>query len=252
MKLGFQISSLRPCLRTPEEVEESVARLTAMGWREMQIQWIDPAVPDEAAAEIFARHGVRVIGVQDKTGAVFQNLERMLAQNRLWGGELLTVSGIPAENFLPDGLAAFAEQLRALAARLAGEGMRLSFHPVWTDFAPAEGLPAALRLLDALPEMELTLCVYHAVKAGLDPCALLRRYAGRVSVVHLKNSAVLPDGREVLMPVGQGNIDWPPILAACRETGVRFVLAEQERWEKDPFLCMEESFTYLTGLGLVP
>ncbi|MGI5893312.1 MAG: sugar phosphate isomerase/epimerase family protein [Candidatus Merdivicinus sp.] len=250
MKMGFQISSVRAYLSEPKQTQETIQKLACMGWKEMQMQWIAPEVPDEVVAESLKQNGIHAIGVQDKTDAVRQNLERMITQNHLWGGRYLTTSGIPADCFTTEGLKCFAEELQKLEQRLQSEGMLLTFHPIYSDYVPVDGKPAAEILLDLMPEMQLTLCVYHAVKGAVDPCRLLRKYAGRTDIVHLKNSVVLSDGREALMPVGQGNINWPPILDVCRETGVKWVLAEQERWEKDAFLCMKESYDYLKGLEL--
>ena len=46
--------------------------------------------------------------------------------------------------------------------------------------------------------------------------------------------------------------DWSADLVACRETGVRWAFAEQERWEKDAFLCMRESLDAMRAWGFEP
>jgi sugar phosphate isomerase/epimerase len=56
-----------------------------------------------------------------------------------------------------------------------------------------------------------------------------------VEFVHFKDYCIAPDGSETLVPVGQGVTDWSAAVDACRETGVRWAFAEQERWEKDAF-----------------
>lgn len=248
-RIGYQISSLRPKLTTAEEVREALGNLSAMGYKVLQIQWIAPSVPDEAVAEALRENGMVCLGVQDRYTAVRENWDRMVAQNRLWGGADLCISGIPAEDMTVSGLECYAAELTAMAEKLAGEGMTLSFHPVWADYAPVEGLSALDRLLELVPQMGLTLCVYHAAKVGRDPVELLERYQGRVRFVHCKDYRPGEDG-DVLTPTGQGVVDWPPILAACQRTGVPYVLAEQERWEKDPFLCARESLEYLRAQGL--
>ena len=55
-----------------------------------------------------------------------------------------------------------------------------------------------------------------------------------------------------LVPVGQGVTDWSAAVDACRETGVRWAFAEQERWEKDAFLCMRESLDAMRAWGFDP
>lgn len=251
MELGFQVSSLKPCLTSKEEVFSSFEKLHQIGYRAVQIQWISPQVPDEAVAEALDRFSLSCIAVQDFYTEVLSNLERYRTQNRLWKSRYMTVSRIPQEYFSAEGLPKFAHELRRLAELFGQDGVTLSFHPVSGDYAPIDGQCAVDKLMDLLPsEIQLTLCLYHTIHGGQDPCDFLRRYSGRVDLVHFKNSAVFPDGEEFLVPVGQGNIDWPPILRACWETGVKWGFAEQERWRKDPFVCAEESYRYLVENGV--
>jgi sugar phosphate isomerase/epimerase len=45
--------------------------------------------------------------------------------------------------------------------------------------------------------------------------------------IHLKDYAVASNAPH-FAEVGSGNLDWPRILAACRETGVEWYIVEQD------------------------
>lgn len=248
--IGYQLSSLKPLLCSAEEARAALRRLREIGYHTLQIQWISPEVPDEAVADSLLENGMGCLGVQDRYPAIREGFDRFVRQNRLFGGRDLCISGIPPENFSAEGITAYAAELGRMLQRLNEEGMTLSFHPVFTDYAGVDGAPALDRLMDALPSLRLTLCIYHVVRAGLDPVALLERYRGRVDIVHFKDYAAGPDGEACLVPTGQGEIDWPPVFDACHRTGVRWGLAEQERWRKDPFLCAQESRHYILKNGI--
>lgn len=247
MELGFQVSSLKPVLTTEQEVFTAFERLREIGYRDLQNQWISRDVPDEAVAEAMEQYGLRCVAVQDFYTDVAADLDRYRTQNRLWHSRYMTVSRIPREYFSADGLTQYAQKLREMADIFREDGVMLTFHPVKDDYAPIDGVCAVDRLMALLPEdIQVTACLYHTIRGGQDPIEFLRRYRGRVDLVHFKNAALSPDGEEYLVPVGQGNIDWPPILRACRESGVKWGFAEQERWKKDPFVCAQESWQYLT------
>lgn len=249
--IGYQISSLKPLLTTPGEVYAALKRLHGMGFRALQLQWIHPSVPDTEVAHALREWDMVCLGVQDRYPAVRENWDRMVAENRLWGGTDLCISGIPPEDMTVSGLERYAAELTTMLEKLEKEGMTLSFHPVGADYAPVEGVPALDRLLELVPRMGLTFCVYHAAKVGRDPVEVLEKYQGRVNIVHCKDYR--PGEKEdTLTPTGQGVVDWPPILAACQRTGVPYALAEQERWDKDPFLCAWESLEFLKAQGLEP
>ncbi len=249
--LGYQASSLKAYLTTPEDVLDTFRKLHAIGYRHVQLQWIDRAVPLEATRDALHASGLACIGTQDAYTDVLADLAYYIRMNKLWGSSALCVSSFPREQMNREGIAAFIKQLEELEKRLAQEGIALTFHPLWHNYACAGGIDLQEAIASAAQgRIGLTLCVHHIVRAGLSPVAYLKRFAGRVEVCHFKDSALFPDGREHLVPVGQGRIDWPPVFSACHETGVKWGLAEQENWQKDAFECAREAYEYITAQGI--
>ena len=249
--LGYQASSLKAYLTTLEDVLSTFRRLRGMGYRHLQLQWIDQAVPLEYTADALRETGLTCIATQDSFREVRDHLDYFVKMNRLWGSKSLCISTLTQEQMTPEGLRDFAAEMGRIARTLGEQGISLTFHPLWYNFQPGDGASAVDKIMDLLPQdVGLTLCVYHAMRAGQDPVALLERYSGRVEICHFKDSVLLPDGKEVLVPVGQGRIDWPPVFAACHRTGVKWGLAEQESWQKDAFVCAKESLDYISECGI--
>ncbi len=70
-------------------------------------------------------------------------------------------------------------------------------------------------------------------------------------MIHLKDMAVLADRSQRLAEVGEGNLNWPPLLEACREAGVVWYLVEQDNcYESDPFDCLHTSLKNLRAMDL--
>ncbi len=240
MKLGVQVSSLKPVLLTPEQVEQAFARLGEMGCRWVQLQWIDPAVSPEDIAAALNRQGLRSVSVQDFCTAVRENPEYYVTLNQRTGGRWLCVSRIPEACKSPEGLDRFAGELEALNQTLAPLGQQVCFHPVSGDFQAVPGRDAVEILLEALPWMPLCLDLYHLNRCCGDMPGYIRRHAGRICMVHFKDSR---DGR--LVPAGQGDTPWAGVAQACREAGVEYAFVEQETWDGDPFQCLQEALDWL-------
>ena len=51
MKIGIQVSSLKPLLLDAAQVKAAFAKLRDLGCGVVQLQWIDPSVPPEVIAE---------------------------------------------------------------------------------------------------------------------------------------------------------------------------------------------------------
>ena len=240
MELGIQVSSLKPLLNTPEQVDQVFARMAQMGCRWVQLQWIDPAVSPEDIAAALNRHGLRSVSVQDFCTSIRETLEYYVNLNQRTGGRWLCVSRIPEECKSLQGLAAFALELEALNEKISPLGQQVCFHPVSADFQAVPGLDAVEVLLEKLPWMPLCLDLYHLNRCCGDMPGYIRRHAGRICMVHFKDSR---DGR--LVPPGQGDTPWEGVAQACRDAGVEYAFVEQETWDGDPFQCLQEALGWL-------
>lgn len=240
MKTGIQVSSLKPLLSTPEQVAAAFAKAAALGCRYVQLQWIDPAVPPEDIAGALAENGIKSVSVQDFYETVLKDFEYYVNLNTLTGGKWLCVSRIPERLKSPEGLDAFVWELRAMQKKLDPFGQTLCFHPVSADFAAVPGMGAVEYILDQMPGLDVCLDLYHLNRCCDDMPAFIRRYAGRVCMVHFKDSV-----GETLVPAGQGDVNWAGVVKACLESNVPYGFVEQERWSRDPYGCLQEAMTWL-------
>lgn len=245
MKTGIQVSSFKPVLTSENEVKTAFARMASMGCRWVQTQWIDPSVPIPFIARILRETGIQSVSVQDFFVKIQAEQDYYFTLNHLTGGTWMCVSRIPDDLKTQDGLEAYIARLRSMAAELAKTGQKLCFHPVSADFAPIDGLDPVEYLLDHMPELFVCFDLYHLHKTGRDMVVWLKKYAGRVCMVHFKDYKILPDGTQALVPAGQGVIDWTGVVDACVETGVEYGFVEQESWEGDPFDRLGEAFSWL-------
>lgn len=237
MELGIQVSSLKPLLGTAEQVELACQKMAALGCRTVQLQWIDPAVPIESVAESCRRAGLNSVSVQDFYVLAAENFEYYVNLNALTGGTWLCVSRIPRDRSLET----FARELEAMREKLEPLGQRLCLHPVSGDFAPMADCPAPVEaLMERLPWLELCADLYHLSLSREDVPGWLRRYPGRVCMVHFKDAV---DG--VLVPAGQGQVNYDGVIPACLDIGVQYGFVEQEKWDRDPYDCLGEALEWV-------
>jgi sugar phosphate isomerase/epimerase len=90
---------------------------------------------------------------------------------------------------------------------------------------------------------------------GNDPVELLKKYSGRVPLMHLKDK---PAGMPVqynesvaktdFKEVGAGSLDFAAILRAASAAGVKHYFVEQDQTPGDPLVSLGQSFDYLRRL----
>jgi sugar phosphate isomerase/epimerase len=56
------------------------------------------------------------------------------------------------------------------------------------------------------------------------------------------------DGKQFMAEVGEGNLNWPGILAACAAAGTRWLVVEQDVCRLDPLESVGISFRNLSGM----
>ena len=94
--------------------------------------------------------------------------------------------------------------------------------------------------------MDLEIDVYWAAGGGQDPAALIAANSGRVKTLHMKDRGVGPPFADA--PAGQGTLDFPAIVAAGRDAGVEWYIAEQDD-AVDPLVDIGTAKRYLDSLS---
>jgi len=250
MIIGIQLSSVKAYMQTAADVRASLRKFAETGYRTAQIQWTGASVTAAEMASALRETGITAVSVQDYTHAVLADAEYYLRLADACGFSDITISGIPAEEMTPDGILRFAERIAPLHRRLISEGRTLSFHPRWQELSDVEGEIALLRLLAASePSLRVLPDVNHIIRSGLAPAVFLRSLAGRADMLHCKDSVDAAREKSHLTVVGQGCVDWAPILAAAEESGIRYAFTEQESWDSDAFECLAAGGQYLCGLS---
>lgn len=240
MQTGIQISSLKPLIQTGEDLRATCAKVAALGSDTVQLQWLGRDLDGADVARVLAHNGVRSVSVQDFYQLIQDDFEYYVNLNGATGGKWLCVSRIPEELKSPEGLDIFVSQLRAMQEALDDYGQKLCLHPVSADFHAVAGMDAVGYVLEQYPELDLCLDLYHLNRCCGDMPGFIRRYAGRIPMVHFKDGK---DGK--LVPAGQGDVSWDGVVKACLDAGVEYGFVEQESWDRDPFVCLKEAMDWL-------
>ena len=144
------------------------------------------------------------------------------------GCDRIIVPWLPEpERQTADDVRRFASELNGIGRRLADRGMRFGYHNHAFEFAPLDGTTAWDVLLSELsPAVHLELDVVWASVGARDPAMLIREAGSRIRLLHMKDRAPGPEPRDA--PAGDGVLDFPGIVAAARDAGVEWFVAEQD------------------------
>ena len=130
--------------------------------------------------------------------------------------------------------------------------MEIGYHNHSHELARFEGRKTALHMLleDLDESVWWEIDTYWITHGGGDPAQWIDKVRGRIPCVHLKDMAIKTDRTQYMAEVGEGNLNWPRILQACRDAKVEWYLVEQDVCYRDPFESLEISLKNLREMGL--
>jgi sugar phosphate isomerase/epimerase len=182
--------------------------------------------------------GLAVAGRHAGLEALESELDALADECRVVGTDRLVLSWVrpPASSAEAKELAGRLAGIAREAARL---GLRFGFHNHDGEVRPLDGGSSFLEELLAGDDVFLELDLGWAWYGGVDPSSLLGRASGRCPLVHVKDFASRE--RPEFRPVGDGLIDYARILPVAVETGVEWLLVEQDETDGPALAAAERS-----------
>jgi sugar phosphate isomerase/epimerase len=150
-----------------------------------------------------------------------------------------------------------ADLLNRAGAECHKAGLKLCYHNHAFEYQPYGSQFGLEILMDNLDKnlVGLELDAFWASVGGHDPVELLKKYAGRIDLMHIKDKAEgtpvqfnerVP--RTAFKEAGKGVIDWVRVLQAAHVAGVKRYFVEQDQTEGNPIDSLRLSYLYLHGL----
>jgi sugar phosphate isomerase/epimerase len=248
--LAAQLYTLRDYLKTPADIAVTLPRVAALGYRAVQLSALGP-IPVRELKEILDGCGLAVCATHESFERLRDDLDTVAEEHALLGCGYVAIGGIPVSYRNAAGYPAFAREASAVARRMKERGLTFGYHNHSFELERFDGR-TALEILYAESDPEVftaEIDTYWIQHGGGDPAWWIRRVAGRAPVVHLKDMAVV-GGKPVMAEVGEGNLNWPAILEACRDAGVQWYVVEQDTCQRDPFESLGISLRNLRAMGL--
>jgi sugar phosphate isomerase/epimerase len=149
--------------------------------------------------------------------------------------------------FMLDDCKKSCERLNELGAKTKQNGLQLLWHNHDKEFHEMEdGLPFDYLMKNTDPKLvQCEMDIYWVKKGGADPLEFLKKYAGRIPVLHVKDMAPGPE-QDFICP-GRGIIDFVPIFAEAKKQKIEHYFVERDN-EPDGIGCLKSSGEFLKNL----
>lgn len=211
------------------------------------------------------------------TPLLIDDLDAQIAYHKVLGCKYI-VMPYADENYRPGG-PKFEEGLKLyeqIGKKLKENGIDFLYHNHDFEFVKYAGTNGFDYLYSAVPEEYLNpqMDVCWVSVAGRDPAEYIRKYSGRLDILHLKDyilkdpehkgnmyALIDENGQDDInidisesenfdfRPLGQGQVGIPAIIDAAEENGVKWYVVEQDRSSDMPALeAVKQSIDYFREL----
>ena len=236
--VGIQLYTVRQDCR--DDFEGTLKALAEMGYEGVEFAGEYGGMSPDDLAGFLGELGLRACGLHAPKNEVDDSASQAYAYARGTGCEYITTR--LAGDVEKDWPAAIALVQRA--GRAAAQcGIQFTYHNHAQEFQRIDG-EYALDMLYAQTdpqEVAAELDTHWIARGGCDPADYIRKYAGRVPQLHLKD--IGPN--DEFIEIGNGVLDLPGVLAAAHDAGSKWIIYEQDRCEGAPIESARTSIVNL-------
>lgn len=241
--VGLQLYTVRD--ETEKDFQHTIRRVAEMGYTAVEFAGYGNLSSKELAA-LLAETNLRAPSTHVGLHILEQDLDGAINYALDLGCSYLVIPYLNPELRNAHAIATLATRFNEIGKRCQERGITLAYHNHDFEFAAADqGLFLDALLAATDPQLvKLELDTYWAAYAGVDPISYIKRYTGRIPLVHLKDMS----NDRTFTEVGDGTLDISGYIQAARESGAHFGIVENDHPRIPSLESARRSFENLTKI----
>jgi len=242
-RIGMELYTVRSL--TAKDLAGTLAQLARIGYKEVEFA----GYQGHSAVDVRAmldQNGLTAPSAHIDIVKIETDADRTFSDAKVVGHKWITIPSLPrCRPQTVDDWKQVAARFNAAGKKVKDAGFKLAFHNHNEVFRKAgDELPIDILIRETDPALvSYQMDVYWVVNGGGNPVALLGKYPGRFTMLHLKDSMGPPE--QNMADVGSGTIDFKAVLSHAK--GIEHYFVERDD-PTDPMASAVASFKYLSQL----
>lgn len=219
---GIQLYTVRN--ECEKDFAGTLKAVAEMGYQGVEFAWNYGGMSPEELAAFLKELGLSACGLHVPIEQALDGESEAYAYAKAIGAPYI-ITSLPAE-VEKDWYAAI-EQVKKAGEIARAQGVTFTYHHHAQEFQKIDG-EYALDLLYKKTDPQAVLVeldTYWLTLGGVDPVKYIRKYAGRVRLLHLKD---MNAADRSFAEVGTGLMDLPAIFDAAQDVGIQWIIVEQD------------------------
>lgn len=255
MEFGLNMYSVRNLMTTEEEFLDTAIKLREMGYDYMQFS----GAPFDAdmIERVSRESGLPTVLTHVALDRIINDTEALIEEHARFGCTRIGVGGMGYKIMSDEkSCKETVEKLNTAAEKMLKSGCSFFYHNHHTEFFKYGGQTILDYMIENAPAINFTLDTYWVQYGGASVSEYIKKLAGRIECVHLKdyrvNLTVDSDKIKfdpIYAPVGDGNINFKTLIPEMIAAGTKYFIVEQDNAATLPDTLgqVERSVKYLKG-----
>jgi sugar phosphate isomerase/epimerase len=251
LPIALQLYTVRD--QTAKDYAGTVRQVAKMGYH--GVEFANPKPPHAELKALMKETGLKVAGGHEGLPGLEDNLDTLITEYQDLGCSFITLPSIPGEWREAKDFGPLFAKVDAIGKRCRERGVTLCYHNHEFEFKLKVGDKTFFDALYASTDpshLQAQIDTYWVYFAGLDPAAVIKQYAGRCPLIHLKDMP--KDFTKFERPakfaeVGEGQVDMRAIFAASEASGAKWYIVEQDQCARPSLESAQLSLTNLKKMG---
>jgi len=241
-KIAAQLYTVRDSTKTAKDFEHTLKKLKAIGYNAIQISAIGP-IDYKEVKQIADSFDMKICVTHSPFNRLTGDLKNLITEHKSWNCDYIGLGSLPTEfRGSYDKQMEFVNILNPITKEMANSGLKFVYHNHRFEFEKFNDKNFFEIVAENTNPTEVGFLVdtYWVQAGGASPSKFISKYADRIDIVHLKDMQVMDD-KITMAEVGEGNMDWQPIMKVCEDINLKWYAVEQDTCYRDPFDSLEIS-----------
>ncbi|MFA3791171.1 sugar phosphate isomerase/epimerase family protein [Aliiglaciecola sp. SL4] len=200
------------------------------------------------------KRGIDVVSTDTSFEEIRDNPMAAVYRAKFYGAKYTTFYWVPhGENFLFEDAKKTVKVMNEAGALLKKHGVTLQYHAHGYEFLPYKDATLFDYIIQNVDQAKFQMDVFWAKHGGMNPAALLKKYPGKFTSLHLKdrkkgtpNSSKGSADGDTNVVLGQGDVGVAAVVAEAKKQGIKYFFLEDE--SSRVVQQIPESIAYLKSL----
>ena len=249
-KVGLQLFTLRAFLRDEEEIRDTLAKVKKIGYDNVQVSGVGRIEPKKLR-EILDELKLYPCSHHTIFDRIVNQTDDFIKECRIMGYTNVACAVAPESMMNEAGYIKIGRELSKAGEVLLENGITLVYHNHAFELQKYKGKTGLEIIYDESDPryLQTELDTYWLAFGGADPIAWIEKYKERCPIIHFKDMKV-HFNQTRMTEVGNGNLNWPGIIKALKNTNCKWYVVEQDLQDINPFESVRVSLENLKKLGV--